>query len=250
MGLIALLSIARAVFFFRPNVQVRAVYLRIFLLLCLIGVVGYAVHTYDGTSTTVIRYGLVAALLVIPLVVLPRGVLDEAQKKTFLEYVDSIVVAGVTALLLIWFVVRSFYIPSESMVPTLQVNDMILVNEVIYRFREPTRGDIVVFHPPPAAHSEGKDFIKRIMAVGGDTLQVKDNVTLINGQPVDEPFRRPDMYVDDFGPVKIPQDNVFVMGDNRTNSEDSRFWGVLPTKNIIGKAFVIFFPMHRLQMLR
>lgn len=183
------------------------------------------------------------------------NVWSEAQKKALLEYVDSLIIAGVTAMLLIGFVVRSFFIPSESMVPTLEINDMILVDELVYRLYRPARGDIVVFRPPERAHSSGKDFIKRVVAVEGDTVRVENDITYVNGAPVDEPFRnRPRAGDDwpaprDFEPVTVPPGHVFCMGDNRPHSEDSRVWGTVPVENIIGKAFVIFYPLQRMQML-
>lgn len=178
------------------------------------------------------------------------------QTRVMLEYLDSIIVAGVTALFLIHFVVRSFYIPSESMVPTLAVNDMILVDELVYDFYRPGRGDIVVFRPPERAHSEGKDFIKRVIAVEGDTVRVTNDVTYVNDQPLVEPYRNPpsDRYgwqgLRTFDPVTVPPDHVFCMGDNRPNSEDSRYWGAVPVKNIVGKAFLTFYPLRRARLLR
>lgn len=183
------------------------------------------------------------------------NVWSEAQKRLLLEYVDSLIVAGVTALLLIGFVVRSFYIPSESMVPTLEVNDMILVDEWVYRFYSPAHGDIVVFRSPARANSEGRDFIKRVVAVEGDTVRVVNDITYVNGAPVDEPFRNcPKTGEDwplprDFEPVTVPAGHVFCMGDNRPNSADSRTWGMVPVENIIGKAFLTFYPFDRMRML-
>lgn len=175
--------------------------------------------------------------------------IPEKHKKTINENLDSFIIAGITALILIHFVVRTFYIPSESMLPTLRVKDYILVNRFIYRFHPPQRGDIVVFHPPQTANSDGKDFIKRIVAVGGDTLEVKNEKLYINDQPQKEPYIYGPPYYD-LSRRKIDQEKLFVMGDNRNNSDDSHVWGQLPVKNIIGKAFFIFWPPRRIGILK
>lgn len=158
------------------------------------------------------------------------------------ETLDSIIIAGVTALLLINFVIQTFYIPSSSMEPTLQIRDFILVNKFIYRFHPPARGDIMVFIPPAEAHADGKDYIKRIIGVGGDTVKVESGKVYRNGKALDEPYIAESIF-GDFPEVKVPEDCFFAMGDNRNNSEDSRFWGFVPRKNVIGKAFVIFWPL-------
>lgn len=169
------------------------------------------------------------------------------------EYLDAFIVAGLVALFLITFVVRTFYIPSESMQPTLQQRDVLLVNEFAYRLGAPHRGDIVVFRPPIASSS---NFIKRVIAVPGDTLRIENGVVYVNGKPLREPYiaQPPDynleikhygIYVDsgagyealddteaNIPPRKawtasdrVPQGFYFVMGDNRNDSEDSHVWG-------------------------
>ena len=170
-------------------------------------------------------------------------------KRLFLEYMDSIIIAGVAALFIIHFLFRTFYIPSGSMLPTLQIKDFIVVNEFIYRFKEPERGDVIVFTPPPAANAEGKEFIKRVIAKGGDSISVKDGRVYVNGEPQAEPYieNAPDYYL---GPTKVPDDHLFVMGDNRPSSADSHIWGFLPEKNVIGKAFLIILPPQRFRVLK
>lgn len=169
------------------------------------------------------------------------------------EYLDAFIVAGLVALFLITFVVRTFYIPSESMVPTLQQRDVLLVNEFAYRFGQPHRGDIVVFKPPIASPD---NFIKRVIAVPGDTLRIYGGKVYVNGKALSEPYiaqppqydleiRNYDIYVDDgYGyeplsrtnanipprsrwqaPNRVPSGFYFVMGDNRNDSDDSHVWG-------------------------
>ena len=141
------------------------------------------------------------------------------------------------------FVVESFYIPSESMVPTLQVGDRVLVNKFIYRFTEPQRGDIVVFK---SVEGDGEDLIKRVVGVPGDVIAVRNGRLLVNGKRQSEPYvnkRFPDRSF--FAPTTVPKGHVFVMGDNRTNSLDSRYFGPVPEKKIEGEAFLRFWPPHR-----
>jgi signal peptidase I len=194
---------------------------------------------------------LIAVLFVVRLVLhfSKRIQLKEKTRKIIYEYLDSIIIAGITALLLIHFVVRTFYIPSTSMVPTLLVKDYIMVNEFIFRFREPQKKDIVVFKPPPSANAEDKDFIKRVVATENDDVEVKDGKLLINGVPQDEPYinEPPDYNLEK---LKVPSGFLYVMGDNRNNSDDSHIWGFLPKRNVKGKAFLIFWPPQRVRLLK
>lgn len=162
--------------------------------------------------------------------------------------------AGVVALLLIHFVVRSFYIPSESMLPTLRVNDFILVNELIYDFADPNRGDIVVFHPPvendpdPGAQQKPPiDLIKRVVGLPHDVLEIKDGVLFLNGAAQQEPFLKEPIF-GNYGPTTVPERHIFVMGDNRNNSRDSRYIDPIPYESLVGRAELIFYPFSRLRL--
>lgn len=160
------------------------------------------------------------------------------------EWVETIVVALVLALIIRTFIVQVFYIPSGSMEPTLGIRDRIIVNKFIYRFREPKREEIIVFKYPAKPGEKRRDFIKRIMGLPRETLEIKDGVVFINGSPISEnhPMNRDHAY---FGPVKIPESHYFVMGDNRPNSADSRVWGYLPKGNIVGLAFLRIWPIFK-----
>src|SRR5919202_6445715 len=145
------------------------------------------------------------------------------------------------------FVVEAFYIPSESMVPTLEISDRVFVNKFIYRFHEPERGDIVVFR---SAEGGEEDLIKRVVGVPGDQVEVRDGALFVNGERQEEPYVNREFPDDSFyGPTTVPQGKVFVMGDNRSNSRDSRFFGPLPIENIEGEAFVIFWPPAHIRLL-
>lgn len=150
------------------------------------------------------------------------------------------------------FVVEAFYIPTKSMVPTLEVGDRLFVNKFIYRFHEPERGDIVVFKSVDGTTEGGQDdLIKRIVGLPGDRISVQDGILFINGVRQEEPYvnrQPPDS--SSFGPVTVPEGGVFVMGDNRAGSIDSRFFGPVPYENIEGKAFIIFWPPGHIKLIR
>ncbi|MBW2412496.1 MAG: signal peptidase I [Deltaproteobacteria bacterium] len=184
---------------------------------------------------------------------------DEYPKKSvWRENIEAILVAIVIALFIRTFVVQAFKIPSGSMKQTLQVGDHILVNKFIYGikipylrktivpFKKPQRGDIVVFKYPV---DPNKDFIKRVVGIPGDVIEIRNKQLHVNGQKVNHEYG---MYTDDrilsarekprdnFGPVTVPKRSLFVMGDNRDESYDSRFWGFVDYKALNGKAFIIY----------
>ena len=165
------------------------------------------------------------------------------KKSVLREYAEAILIAIILALLIRTFVVQAFKIPSGSMIPTLLVGDHILVNKFIYYFRDARREDVIVFKYP---WDESRDFIKRVIAVGGEEVAMKDRTVFVNGRPLEEPYaiysdaRPPRGGAYEYGPVVVPAGSYFVMGDNRDNSQDSRFWGFLKREKIRGKAFLIY----------
>ncbi|MCL5038106.1 MAG: signal peptidase I [Chloroflexi bacterium] len=166
-----------------------------------------------------------------------------------MDYAEAVVVAGILALIIIQFVARIFFIPSESMLPTLRIHDFIIVNKAVYRLGEPKRGEIVIFNPPPEANAGNKEFIKRLMGLSGETIAVENGKVLINGRPLTEPYIKEKIYYN-MAPKKIPEGFLFVMGDNRNNSDDSHIWGLLPRKDLIGRAELIFFPFNRIRIFK
>ncbi len=219
---------------------------------------------------------LVWGLLLVR-VAAPRVERLRPHRGAILELVDSLLVAVLLVFLILRpFVVQAFYIPSGSMIPTLEINDRILVNKFIYFFREPERGDIVVFVSPPNADTEQKDFIKRVVGLPGDRLAVRNGYLWRNGQRVTEPYISEPMLYSFPGPPDafhfpqgtyqyhsrsfdfdvvngeyvVPPGEIFVMGDNRNLSNDSHVWGPLPRQNVLGKAFCIFYPPARVRLLR
>jgi len=172
------------------------------------------------------------------------------QKKSWVrEWVETIIVALVLALIIRTFVVQVFFIPTGSMEPTLEVDDRIIVSKFFYKLKGPERFDIAVFRYPHNKPDEPKrDLIKRIIGLPGETIEARKGIVFINGKELSEEhtMRRD---ISDFGPVKIPGDAYFMMGDNRMNSSDSRVWGYLPKKYLIGPAFIRIWPLSRLGFL-
>ena len=143
------------------------------------------------------------------------------------------------------FVVEAYRIPSESMVPTLEIGDRILANKFIYRFSEPKRGDIVVFDGVEG--EEDQTLVKRVVGVAGDTIRVWNGTLYVNDEPQEEPYLNKESPPEgSFGPTKVPRRHVFVMGDNRGNSGDSRVFGPVPVRNVRGEALVRFWPINKI----
>ena len=171
----------------------------------------------------------------------------------FVEYIKSIFSAGLLAIICILFVLQAFHIPSGSMLQTLQIGDYILVNKFLYGIKNPITdniiigisdpqvGDIVVFRNP---QDLSVDFIKRIVGIPGDRLEMRDRVLYRNGKPVKEPYIQVTQSSakdrDNFTPITIPEGKYFMMGDNRDESYDSRFWGFVDRKLIKGKAWRVY----------
>jgi signal peptidase I len=161
------------------------------------------------------------------------------------DLLEAIAIAVVISFILIVFVIQAFYIPSDSMQPTLKPGDRILVNKFIYRFRDPKRQEIIVFKYPVAPE---RKFVKRLIALPGDKVEIKEGQVLVNNEPLDEDYVLEESYTD-FPATEVPEDNYFVLGDNRNNSEDSRYWGFVPRENIVGKPVIIFWPLNRMRII-
>ncbi|MCA1995039.1 MAG: signal peptidase I [Coleofasciculus sp. S288] len=165
----------------------------------------------------------------------------------WVEGLKTIVLSGVLAFGIRTFVAEARYIPSGSMLPTLQINDRLIIDKLTYNFRSPERGDIVVFSPTAALEQQNfKDaFIKRVIGIPGDRVEVKGGAVYVNDQPLQEDYieEKPNY---NFGPVTVPADQYLVLGDNRNNSYDSHYWGFVPRDKIIGRAIVRFWPLNRL----
>jgi signal peptidase I len=183
---------------------------------------------------------------------------EEKSKSKIQEYIEAIIIAILIAVVIRTLVIQAYKIPSRSMVPALLVGDHLLVNKFIYGVKipiirkvlipitDPERGDIIVFIYP---NDRTKDYIKRVIGVGGDKIEIKNKDLFVNDKPYKDAFGiYSDNVVypavvqprDNFGPVVVPQGSLFVMGDNRDESADSRFWGFVDLKDVEGKALIIY----------
>lgn len=199
------------------------------------------------------------------------------KKPKFLETIETIVIALILAIFIRATVAEARYIPSESMVPTLLVQDRLVVEKLSNYMGTPKRGEILVFYPPKrdsvtssgVVNGVAKEdyeslisrtylwlgfttkvaYIKRVVGLPGETLEVKNGTVFINGQPLQEDYINEKPYYD-YGPIKIKDDELFMMGDNRNNSLDSHAWGPLPIQNVIGHAVIRFWPPKRIGTIK
>ncbi len=174
------------------------------------------------------------------------------MKKSIIRNAECFISAFILAIIVLTFIGRAFKIPSSSMSPTLQNRDRIFVNRFTYRFSKPQRGDIVVFIYPG---DKKRDFIKRVIGLPGETVEIRDQRIFIDGEPIDNPSAISTNIYWNIGPygqgeIEVPENAYFVLGDNSRNSQDSRYWGFVPYENLRGKAFLIYWPIRRIQRLR
>lgn len=172
------------------------------------------------------------------------------KKSALRELVETVLWALVIALCVRYFVVEGYYIPSTSMEPTLVPGERVLVAKFLYRFSEPHRGDIVVFRYPI---DNRKNLIKRVVGLPGEKIEITQGRVFVNGEPlVGELFQRTYYDIGYYGQGAhvVPKGHYFVLGDNSENSDDSRFWGYVPRKNILGRAFLVYWPPHHVRILR
>lgn len=176
---------------------------------------------------------------------------SESPKSTMrflFELVEIMLIAFALSWVLRTYVIEARKVPTGSMLPTIQLEDRVIVDKFFFkRIDKISHGDIIVFHPPPSAHAT-EDFIKRVVGLAGDKLEIRNRTTYINDQPLYEPYVL-EKSKNDFGPIVIPADTVFVMGDNRNNSADSREWGFLPVQNITGRSLFRYWPMDQIGAL-
>lgn len=179
--------------------------------------------------------------------------MNEKTKRLIREYTESILIALILALVVRTFIVQAFKIPTGSMRPTLLEGDRILVNKYLYRFKEPQRGDVIVFKYP---EDPKRDFIKRLVAKESEEVLIQGGRLVVDGQEiVDGPFGERYYYNQGhFGQENrtqaVPENHFFVLGDNSASSRDSRFWGFVPRRYVIGKAFLIYWPLNRIRWIR
>jgi signal peptidase I len=166
-------------------------------------------------------------------------------RKAVLEFGKTLVIAFLLAHFIMVSVAQAFQVEQYSMEPNLLPHDRVLVNKFIYHFRPPAPGQIIVLHPPT---EPSRNYIKRVVAVAGQSVRIHNGRVYVNDRPIREPYLRVST-TGDFGPQVVPHLQVFVLGDNRGNSEDSRAFGFVPVHNIVGEAVVIYWPLQRFRPL-
>jgi signal peptidase I len=181
---------------------------------------------------------------------------EEPSKKNseLMEWSKALFVAVVLALLIRQFLFAPFVVEGDSMLPNFHDGERLIVNEVLYKFRDPKRDEVIVFHA-----TEQKDYIKRVIGLPGDTVELVNDELRINGQPYEEPYlstvvesakMQGTSYNNrDYGPIQVPEGHVVVLGDNRSNSADSRDLGPIPIENIVGRADIVFWPISALKLV-
>lgn len=170
--------------------------------------------------------------------------------RTVLEWIFLVGAALLVAFVVKTFLFQAFYIPSDSMVPTLIRGDRVLVNKLSYKAHDPNRFDIVVFLAPKGTETDLiKDLVKRVVGLPGETIEGRDGQILINGSVISEPFLPAGIQSRTFGPVKVPPKSYFMLGDNRPFSKDSTYFGPIERKTFVGRVFVRIWPLNRLNLL-
>ncbi|MBP1961133.1 signal peptidase I [Paenibacillus aceris] len=179
-----------------------------------------------------------------------------AKSETW-EWIKALVIAGVLVIIIRWFLFSPFIVDGDSMRPNFLTGERLIVNKIVYDIRAPKRGEVIVFHAP-----EGKDYIKRVIALPGETVKVTGDKVFINGQEIDQPFIKEAIEqankeghayntLSDFPETKVPDGELFAMGDNRPNSKDSRAKsvGFVPYNKVVGRAEVIFWPLNKISFI-
>ncbi|NOU77954.1 signal peptidase I [Paenibacillus sp. LMG 31459] len=184
----------------------------------------------------------------------------QKPKNEVLEWIKAIAIALVLVILIRWLLFKPFIVDGPSMQPNFHTGERVIVNEILYDIRTPQRGEVIVFHVP----SEGRDFIKRVIGVAGDTVKVEGDVVTVNGEPVNETYiqgaiddahnnnslyNNKNFPNEDFTDGTVPEGHVFVMGDNRSDSTDSRMIGYVPLGDIVGRADLIFWPVKDITLI-
>lgn len=170
----------------------------------------------------------------------------EIKKSEYRENIESFAIAVLTILFIIIFVMQSFLVSGTSMVPTLQDGERLIVNKFIYRFQTPKTGDIIVLKPP----KDSRKYIKRVIGKPGDSIEIRESKVFVRGFELNEPYIN-EKNLQDFPYTSVPKDMLFVMGDNRNYSLDSRSTevGFIPLKNVVGRAVFVFWPFNQVKIL-
>ncbi|MFW6134829.1 MAG: signal peptidase I [Elusimicrobiota bacterium] len=169
---------------------------------------------------------------------------EKKVKPMWRELIETVVSAGIIAFIIITFIGQVTVVKGASMQDTLFNRERLICNKIVYRLTEPERGEIVIFNPPI---DQNHNYIKRVIAVEGDKVKIVDGFVYLNGEKLEEDYVEHRSH-ETMPEVTVPENSYFVLGDNRSNSSDSRFWGFVPEENIIGRASLVFWPVTKVRM--
>jgi len=167
------------------------------------------------------------------------------RKKSMLrELLETVISAGIIAFIIITFIGQVTVVRGASMEPTLHDRERLIANKISYRFESPERGEIIIFRPPLEIK---RNYIKRIIGVPGDKVEIANGEIFLNDERLEESYVKNGSH-ENMSPTIVPGNSFFVLGDNRPNSSDSRYWGFVPRKNVVGRAWLVFWPLNRIRM--
>jgi len=170
--------------------------------------------------------------------------IKKGKKSMVRELLETVISAGIIAFIIITFIGQVTVVRGASMEPTLHDNERLIANKISYRFETPERGEIIIFRPPLEIK---RNYIKRIIGIPGDKIEIANGEVYVNGEKLEEPYVKNISY-ENMPPTIVPDDSFFVLGDNRPNSSDSRYWGFVPRKNVVGRAWVVFWPLNKIRL--
>lgn len=168
----------------------------------------------------------------------------KGKKSMIRDLFETVISAGIIAFFIITFIGQVTVVRGASMEPTLYDRERLIANKISYRFESPQRGEIIIFKPP---FPTDRNYIKRIIGIPGDKIQIINSLVYVNDEKLEEPYIEYRSY-ENLSLITVPENSYFVLGDNRPNSSDSRYWGFVPRKNIIGKTWVLFWPLNRIRI--
>ncbi len=170
--------------------------------------------------------------------------IKKGKKSMIRELLETVISAGIIAFIIITFIGQVTVVRGASMEPTLHDNERLIANKISYRFETPERGEIIIFKPPLEIK---RNYIKRIIGVPGDKIEITEGEIYLNDKKLEEPYVKNRSY-ENMPPTIVPDNSFFVLGDNRPNSSDSRYWGFVPRKNVVGRAWVVFWPLNKIRL--
>ena len=170
--------------------------------------------------------------------------IKKRKKSMIRELLETVISAGIIAFIIITFIGQVTVVRGASMEPTLHDRERLIANKISYRFESPERNEIIIFKPPIGIK---RNYIKRIIGIPGDKIEIVNGKIYVNDQVLEEPYVKHRSY-ENMPPTIVPADSFFVLGDNRPNSSDSRYWGFVPRKNVVGKAWVVFWPLNKIRI--